>query len=256
MNDQAYPGTQAIRRAVALLKAFDDDHPAWGLAELARQTGLNKTTTYRLLSALEREGMLGRAPDGERYTLGPEVVVLGGRALRANNLRAVARPELERLADDTRETASLEILSGPQMLVIDEIAGGYLMSGVPDLGSRWPLHASSTGLVVLAHLPEETVAGLLPRVLPAITPTTTTSRVALRAELVAIRARGYSVADETLEVGLVAIAAPIFDHDGRIAGALSIAGPKLRVTEACVPVIGERVCAAAGGVSARLGYRP
>lgn len=255
MSNNTYPGTQAVRRAMALLKAFDDDHPTWGLSELARQTGLNKTTAHRLLAALEREGMLGRAADGESYILGPEVVVLGGRALRANNLRAVARPELERLADDTRETASLEILSGGEMLVIDEIVGGHLMSGVPDLGSRWPLNASSTGLVTLAYLPDGVAAGLLPRALPPVTAATITGRIALRAELETIRQRGYSVADETLEVGLVAIAAPVFDHDGRAVAALSIAGPKLRVTAECVPVIGERVRAAAGRVSALLGYR-
>ncbi len=256
MSDKAYPGTQAVQRAIALLKAFDDGRPAWGLSDLARETGLNKTTAHRLLSALEREGMVGRAPDGERYILGPEVVALGGRALRANNLRAVARPELERLAEQTRETASLEILSGGEMLVIDEIVGGHLMSGVPDLGSRWPLHASSTGLVTLAYLPEEQSRALLPPLLRPVTDKTVTTRANLRRELEAVRSRGYSIADETLEAGLIALAAPVFDFDGRPAAALSIAGPKLRLTAECVPQIGERVMAAAGRVSALLGYRP
>lgn len=253
MTSNTLPGTQAVHRAMALLKAFDDERPAWGLSDLARATGLNKTTAHRLLAALEREGLLGRAADGERYVLGPEVVVLGGRALRANNLRAVARPELERLADETRETASLEILSGGRMLVIDEIVGGHLMSGVPDLGSRWPLHASSTGLAVLAFRPD--TDELLPRVLTPVTPATLTGRVPLRTELACIRARGYSIADETLEHGLIALAAPIYDHDGRVVAALSVAGPKLRLTAECVPTIGDGVRAAAEHVSARLGYR-
>ncbi|HNS39364.1 MAG TPA: IclR family transcriptional regulator [Promineifilum sp.] len=255
MGADTVPGTQAVQRAITLLKAFDDERPTWGLSELARWAGLNKTTAYRLLTALEREGMIDRAPDGERYVLGPEIVALGGRALRANNLRAVARPELERLAMETRETASLEILSSGEMLVIDEIAGGYLMGGVPNLGGRWPLHASSTGMLTLAYLPEETVAALLPQTLPSVTPATITSRAELRAELDRIRARGYSIGDETLEVGLVAIAAPIRDHDGHVLAALSIAGPKLRVTAECVPLVGEQVRAAAGRVSGRLGYR-
>jgi len=251
-----YPGTQAVARAVALLKAFDDDHPAWGLSELARATGLNKTTAFRLLAALEREGMVGRAPDGERYILGPEIVVLGGRALRGNNLRSVARSELEALAAATGETASLEILSGREMLVIDELVGGHLMSGVPDLGSRWPLHASSTGLALLAFLPEEQARALLPAALRPVTARTLTARIELWRELAETRARGYSVGDETLEVGLVALAAPVYDHDGRAVAALSVAGPKLRVTPECVPLIGEQVAAAAARVSAQLGYRP
>lgn len=256
MTDQTVPGTQAVARAVTLLKAFDDEHPMWGLSDLARETGLNKTTAFRLLSALEREGLVGRAADGERYVLGPEIVVLGGRALRANNLRAVARLELERLAAGTGETASLEILAGREMLVIDEIVGGHLMSGVPDLGSRWPLHAASTGLATLAFLPEEEARRLLPATLRPVTGRTITTRAELWRELEATRRRGYSIGDETLEVGLVAIAAPVFNHDGRAVAAVSIAGPKVRITPDCVPAIGEQVMAAGRVISARLGYRP
>jgi DNA-binding IclR family transcriptional regulator len=256
LNDkQAYPGTQSVQRAIALLKVFDDANPTWGLAELSRETGLNKTTTFRLLSALEQEGMVARAQDGERYVLGPEVVVMGGRALRTNNLRTLARPELEALAESTRETASLEILSRREMLVIDEIVGGHLMSGVPSLGSRWPLHAASTGLAVLAFLPEELTAELLPPTLRPVTSHTTTSRVALRHELAEIRERGYSIADETLEVGLIALAAPVYNHDGQVVATVSVAGPKVRLTPDCVPTIGAQVVATAERVSARLGYR-
>lgn len=255
MTTKAYPGTQSVLRALSLLKAFDDDHPTWGLSELARELDLNKTTAFRLLSALESEGMVARGPDGESYMLGPDVVMLGGRALRANNLRDIVRPELEALAADTRETASLEILSGREMLVIDEIVGAHLVSGVPSLGSRWPLHAASTGLALLAFLPEETARELLPAVPAPVTSHTMTDSDRLWRELLATRARGYSVADETLEVGLVAIAAPVYNHDGQVVATLSIAGPKSRVTPDQVPVIGRQVMAAAGRVSARLGFR-
>ena len=182
--------------------------------------------------------------------------MLGGRALRANNLRAVARPELERLADDTRETASLEILSGKEVLVVDEITGSHLMSGVPSLGSRWPIHAVSTGQALLAFMPPEKAEALLPDMLPSVTARTITDRAALLAELAAVRARGYSVADESLEVGLVAIAAPVYNHDGAVVAAVSIAGPKVRVTPECLPAVAARVVRAAERVSAQLGYRP
>lgn len=255
-ENEAYPGTQSVRRAIALLKSFDDANPTWRLSELSRETGLNKTTAFRLLSALEQEGMVARAQDGESYVLGPEVVVMGGRALRTNNLRTVARPELEALAEQTNETASLEILSRREMLVIDEIVGGHLMSGVPSLGSRWPLHAASTGLAMLAFLPGELTADLLPSTLQPVTSHTTTSRVSLRHELAQTSARGYSIADETLEVGLIALAAPVYNHDGQVVATVSVAGPKVRITPDCVHEIGAQVMAAADRVSARLGYRP
>ncbi|MBK7896266.1 MAG: helix-turn-helix domain-containing protein [Anaerolineaceae bacterium] len=75
---QPYPGTQSVLRAMSLLKAFDDERREWGLAALAREVGLNKTTTFRLLTALESEGMVAKRPSTETYTLGPEIVVLGG----------------------------------------------------------------------------------------------------------------------------------------------------------------------------------
>lgn len=252
---EAYPGTQSVQRAISLLKAFDDANPSWGLSDLSRETGLNKTTVFRLLSALEQAGMVARAQDGESYVLGPEVVVLGGRALRTNNLRTLARPELEALAEQTNETASLEILSRREMLVIDEIVGGHLMSGVPSLGSRWPLYASSTGLAMLAFLPDEMTADLLPTTLLPVTSHTTTSRVALRRQLGETRQRGYSIADESLEVGLIALAAPVYNHDGQVVATVSMAGPKVRITPDCVHEIGSQVVATADRVSARLGYR-
>lgn len=255
MTDQPYAGTQAVRRAVALLKAFDDEHPSWGLSDLARETGLNKTTAFRLLSALESEGLVARAADGESYILGTEIVVMGGRALRGNNLRAVARPVLEALAAETRETASLEILVGDEVLVVDEIIGGYLMSGVPSLGSRWAIHAVSTGQALLAFMPPDRAAALLPKTLRPVTAQTITDRKALLAELEAVRRRGYSVADESLEVGLVAIAAPVFNHDGEVVAAVSIAGPKVRITPECLPDVAARVVRAAEQFSAQIGYR-
>jgi len=251
-----YPGTQAVRRAMALLKAFDDARPSWGLSDLAREAGLNKTTAFRLLSALESEGMVARGQDKESYVLGPEVVVIGGRALRANNLRAVVRPELEALAQQTGETAALEVRSGRDMLVMDEVIGEYLMSSVQSVGSRWPLHATSTGLAILAFMPERERDSLVVPPLTAVTEHTITDPALLGQEWIAIRQRGYAVAAESLEVGLVAIGAPIYNHDGEIPGAVSVAIPKLRLANGRVAEIGERLVEAAERISVRLGYRP
>ncbi|MDW8328257.1 MAG: helix-turn-helix domain-containing protein, partial [Anaerolineales bacterium] len=82
-----YPGAQAVSRAIAVLKAFTDTHPRLSLAEITRATRLNKATAYRLVAALEREGLIAREENGEAYRLGPEAIALGARALRASNLR-------------------------------------------------------------------------------------------------------------------------------------------------------------------------
>ncbi|MCP5094246.1 MAG: IclR family transcriptional regulator [Chloroflexi bacterium] len=258
MNEKTkpYPGTQAVLRAMTLLKVFTDEKPEWGLSDLARSANLNKTTTYRLLTALESEGMIMRGRNADTYMLGPEVVVLGGRALRANDLRSVARPHLVHLAEITGETATLEILMADEVLIIDEVIGEHLMNSTQSLGTRWPLYATSTGLVMLAHFAPEKLDAVLQRPLPAITPKTITDPTILRQELNATRQRGYSIADETLEIGLVVVGAIVRNHDGRIVAAISLGAPAIRFTPDRVPEMGKLVCDTAVQISAQLGYKP
>ena len=251
-----YPGTQAVLRAVTLLKVFDDEHPEWGLADLAKEAGLNKTTAFRLLSALESEGMLARSKTGDGYVLGPEIVVLGGRALRTNNLRTIGRDELDQLAALTGETASLEVLTGDEVLIIDEVMGEYLVSGFRSIGTRWPIHGTSTGLAMLAFLPENRREAYFQTPLAPVTPRTITDPQALKALLSQIRINGYAVADEMLELGLIAIGAPIFEFDGEVIAAISVFGPKNRLLSERVIDIGEMLRERAAHISALLGYKP
>lgn len=253
---QPYPGTQAVLRAMSLLKAFDDERREWGLAELAQEVGLNKTTAYRLLTALESEGMVARRPSAETYVLGPEIVVLGGRALRSNDLRSLARPELERMADASGETATLEIMSGDDaVLIIDEVIGSHLVGSSQSLGTRWPMFATSTGIAMLAHLPEARVDVVLKRPLPALTPKTITDPAVLRQELVHIRQRGYSFVQEWLEEGLIVVGAPLFNHDGQVIAAISLGAPANRFPPNRAPEMGRLVKETAVTISTKLGYK-
>jgi DNA-binding IclR family transcriptional regulator len=255
-STKPYPGTQSVLRAVSLLKVFDDEQREWNLTELAQETGLNKTTTFRLLSALESEGMIARTATGDNYVLGPEIVVLGGRALRANSLRSVSHPKLELLAASTGETASLEVLSGQEMLIIDEIVGEHLISGVRSIGTRWPVHGASTGLALLAAWPKAEREVYLRNPLPSFTPNTITDARELRLLLDKIARQGYAVADEMLEMGLIAIGAPLYNHDGRAVAAISIFGPKTRLAKDTLSAKGELVREMAAQISVLLGYQP
>jgi IclR family acetate operon transcriptional repressor len=253
--NEPYPGTQAVLRAITLLKAFTDDHPQLGLAELARMVGLNKTTTYRLLTALESQGLIARNSANETYRLGPEVIALGGRALRASDLRSVSRIELEGLARLTGETATLEALVGPEVLVLDEVSGAHLVGATQYIGARWPAHATSTGKVLLAFLPEAALAELLPLPLAQVTGQTITALESLRQELAHIREQSYALAIEELEAGFSAIAAPIRNHDGQAVASLSLNGPSARLTPERLQEIAPLVVEAAGRVSVQLGYK-
>jgi IclR family acetate operon transcriptional repressor len=251
-----YPGTQSVLRAVALLKAFTDARPELSLTELARTAGLNKTTAYRMLTALEAEGMVLRSTETGGYRLGPGAIDLGGRALRANSLRALAHPELQRLAAETGETASLEVLAGAQAMVLDEVLGPHLVGSVQSIGTSWPAHATSTGLAILAYLDdarrEATLAGPLAR----LNTRTITDRGKLDAALEQVRRAGYATALDQIEDDYAAVGAPVFSFDREPVAAISVGGPSSRLSAAKIKDAALRVVAAAGRVSTQLGYRP
>lgn len=255
VSPRHYPGTQAVRRALALLKAFDDIQPERGLTDLARVVGLNKTTTFRLLSALEGEGLVSKSAGGETYRLGPAAITLGARAMRSNSLYAASRTELEGLAAQTGETATLEILVGTDTLILDEVRGQFLIGATPEIGTRWPAHTTSTGKAILAHLPRSVVQEMLPRDLEPRTKKSITAADRFETELDRIKKVGYATAVEELEAGFVAVGAPVFDHTGSVVAAISLGGPKARFMHERIHELAPLVKAAAARISARMGFR-
>jgi DNA-binding IclR family transcriptional regulator len=248
-KSEAYPGTQAVRRAVKLLKAFASEMELT-LGELCRKAELSKPTVYRLLTALESEGMVERAGGG--YRLGPELIALGSRGLAVADVRPRAASVLANLARVTRETASVEALAGSDVLILDEAMGSYVVGSLPSVGTRWPAHATSTGKALLAHLPEddERLRGPFPR----LTPHTITSPLAMRRELARVRERGYAVSTEELELGFMAVGAPVRRADGQVIAALSVGGPRSRITADRLAVIAGHLVDASSRLSESLGF--
>ncbi len=263
---EAPQGTQAVVRAIRLLKAFTPDRPELTLAQLCDGIGLTKTTTHRLITALESEGLVARNSSRSTYHLGPAMIALGSQALLTSDLRHTVRPTLEALAAETGETATLEILVGDHMLVLDGVPGRHLVSAKLDIGTRWPVHATSTGKCVLAHLPDASREQLLRPPLAPCTEGTVTDPELLLNELEAIREQGFGIAFEELETGYVAVAAELRGPRGQIEGAISLGGPANRFTSHRVRSLGAQLRATAdrlaerhrGGPSreAPVGYSP
>ena len=243
-------------RALALLKAFSDTRPDLSLGELARATQLKKTTAFRLLAALENEGMVTRNPDSDTYRLGPEIVVLGGRALRSNDLRSASHPELERLARETGETVTLEILVGGEVLILDEVLGRHLVGSIPSLGTRWPAQFTSTGKILLAYLSNEERRVVIREAGPSHSQKAETQADLLEAEIEQIRRQGYATAVEELEAGFVAVGAPVRNFSGKVVAAISAGGPSTRLNPQRVQEIIPLIQEAATCISNRLGFQP
>lgn len=247
-------GNQAVRRAIAVLKAFSDDAPEMGVTEVSRKVNLHKSTVYRLLSAFEGEGLIAKSPETGKYRLGPELIVLGEQVLRHTDVHRVALPFLRDMADRTGETVDLEVLSGGNVVTIEEIAGKHVVAAAGAIGMPWAANATSTGKVLMAFQTPEKQRQILARTLKKFTPRTITDSKVLSRDLIKIREQGYAVSYGELEDHLIAIGLPIRSRNGDAVAAVSISGPDTRLTPdklAGLIRIGLETCSK---ISARLGY--
>lgn len=259
MRAKPQTGSQAVVRALRLLKLFNDGTTQLSVAQAVAATGLNRTTAFRLLSTLESEGFLERFPNGA-YGLGPELMALGGYAVRHNNLVQAAHPILVDLVADARERATMEILSTsssglPSMLVIDEIHSGHRLSVRDFVGNHLPIHATSTGKALLAFMEPKKRDGLLAHPLTQLTEHTRINASILAVELEQICEQGYATAMEELEEGLIALAAPVFNAHGQPIASICLVGPSVRVTTERIGELVQKLKAASQKISAKIGYR-
>lgn len=255
MRDQEERGgnLQSVNRALRALELIAEAGEL-GVTELGRRLGVHKATASRLVATLAERGMLERDPLTEKYRLGFGLIRLAGAAMASMDLVRTARPVLEDLADRTRETVNLGVLSGDAVVYIDQVTGTRSIVAVSWVGRRTPLHATSNGKVLLASLDERERDRLLARPLPRATPATVTDPVKLRIQLEEIRRRGYASTMEELEEGLNAVAAPVRRADGEVVAALSVSGPAFRMRPVDLPRVARLTMEAAAAVSRRLGY--
>jgi DNA-binding IclR family transcriptional regulator len=231
------------------LKAFTPQAPDRTLDQLSVGLGLTRTTTHRLLGALESEGLVARDAALNTYHLGPGLIALGSQAMLTSDVRAAVRPALEQVSAESGESTTLEVLVGDQMLILDGVKGRHLVSAGLEIGTRWPAHATSTGKSVLAGLPEPHVDQLLPSPLLRYTEHTITDPEALRLELETVRSAGYAVANQELEVDYVAVGAAFRGPLGEVQGAIGVGGPASRFPPRRIAALGRLLCAQANGLS-------
>jgi IclR family transcriptional regulator, acetate operon repressor len=247
MSNQS--GTQAVDRAARLLSEVVHAADPMTFTGLSAATGLAKSTTSRLLLALERNGLVRRDDHG-RFLPGEMFVSFAWRGGAEAGLVAVAQPFLERLGKATGETINLGVASFGQVEQIAQVDSAYVIGGTNWVGMSVPLHCSAPGKVLLAYGAAQLSGKLEPR-----TDKTVTSATALRTELAAVRARGYAVTDEELEPGLIAVAAPIRGYDGAVVAALSVSAPNTRMSKDSVATVAGYCTEEAAALSAVLGYR-
>ncbi|MBE3591129.1 MAG: IclR family transcriptional regulator [Firmicutes bacterium] len=213
------------------------------LTELAQASGIAKSTAHRLLRTLKMRGFVHVGPDG-RYRLGAKSAWLRG-------LPAVVQRRLDELRARTGETANLGMLAGREIEYVARSVSAHALRWGVDVGSRVPCHCTAMGKAVLAFRPDVRVE---PRELVPYTPRTVTDPEELEAQLELVRRRGYALDDEEFILGVFCVAVPVRDQDGRVVGAVSVAGPSVRWDRAAAMRHLDAIKAAGRAISRALGH--
>lgn len=243
---------QSVDRAVSLLQALAAHGPT-GLTELASGVGVHKATAFRLLATLEARGLVQQDGERGRYRLGPSARRLAAGAAGAQDVSAACRPLCAQLAEQVGDTVNLVVSDGSEITTVDQAVGSSIVASNDYVGRRGPLHATAAGKVFLAEWPAERLARLCAAGLERFTEHTLVTTDALTADLDLVRSRGWALAREEHEAGLVVVGAPVRGADGAVVAALTAGGPTYRVSEDALPRIARQVVAAAERASWRLG---
>lgn len=222
---------RAVEHAIDVLDVIAASGRAIGVSDIARRTGLSKATVHHLLATLEARRFVMREPSSALYRLSWALYELGTNVVRGVDLLRVARPYLDRLAEQTAESVLLGILDEDAVLYLDRGDAPHGLRMSANAGRRSPLHATASGKVLLAFAGDlELFNRVISQPLPRLTRTTITDPSVLRQEIAQVRQNGYATCWQEREVGLCSLAVSLRDYTGAAVGSLAVAGPATRLT--------------------------
>ncbi|MGW2746264.1 IclR family transcriptional regulator [Streptomyces sp. NPDC001450] len=253
-NGSPSGGVQSVDRAISVLEILAQRGEA-GVSEVAAEIDVHKSTAFRLLGALEARGLVEQSGERGKYRLGFGIVRLAGAVTGRIDITQQSRPVCERLAEEIGETVNIAVMQEHYAINLYQVRGQSAVTAHNWVGQLTPLHATSSGKIMLAHLPAEDRAALLTEAgLKKLTPHTISSKAKLEKNLAEARERGYAWTLEELEIGLHAMAAPIRDREGQVIASISASGPSYRFTEERMHELAPVLVKGAEEISHRMGY--
>jgi DNA-binding IclR family transcriptional regulator len=249
------PRLTSVAKAIRLLQAFAPETPELGISDLAKRLGLAKSTVHRLASTLIEARLLEQNAQTVKYRLGLAIFELGALVASQMDVSTQSVPYLERLMEKTGETVHLAILDENEVLYINKIESLKTIRMYSRVGRRGPVYCTGVGKALLAFQPSHKIEEIIASGLAPQTEHTIVDPETLRRHLADVRARGYAIDNEEIEIGLRCVAAPVRDHSGNVIASISVAGPSQRLTKERLISFSPDVIATADTVSQRLGFR-
>lgn len=232
---------RAVERALEVLSCFSVQRPELTLTQISEQVGINKSTVHRLLGTLEKNRFVERDSSTGAYHPGIRLLQLAYLSLENNDLRRLAAPFMHSLCEDIRENANLALLDDTDVVYLDVVESAQRVKLAATSGQRLPAFCTASGKAILAFSPDEIVKKVLVRGLPQYTPYTIATHNEFLNNLRQVQKIGFAIAEQELEEGINAVAAPIFNSSNFPIASLSIAGPAYRLTRDRLVEIGPEV---------------
>ncbi|MFC7395244.1 IclR family transcriptional regulator [Scopulibacillus cellulosilyticus] len=247
---------KSVDKALTIIKIVSTRRDGFGVTELAEKLELNKSSIFRILATLTAHGFIEQDSETKKYRLGYQYLELSAKLLDSIDIRKEAMPFLRELEKITNEVIHLVIYSQKEAVYIEKLEGNETLRMHSQVGKRAPMHCTSAGKTILAYLPKEEVLSIVEQKgLPQHTKNTITNTEDLFKNLDEIKNKGYGIEQEENELGIRCVAAPIFNHTGKIAGAISISGPSIRMSEARISTLKDELMKVCNMLSTRLGYK-
>lgn len=245
-------GTALLGKACDIIEIIGKSPGLVGQAALSEQTGIPRATLYRILAALIARGLIRPDPVTQNYTLGFNFLELAQNAWSSSDLASIASVELRRLRDLTGETSYLAVQEGTHVLALGRFESAHDKRSNARLGVLKPMHCTSQGKSILAHLSEAQLDTVLSGGLQSFTANTITDPEQLKSHLAIVRARGYAIDDEEIVLGTRCVGAAILDDAGRPLAAISVAGPTFRMPPERAEQLGKELTEAARRIGSQL----
>jgi IclR family KDG regulon transcriptional repressor len=246
---------RAVERALQIMDCFSNDHPERGISEIAQLVGLHKATTHRIVTTLVNYGYLERSSEDQKYKLGMRLANLGNKVIKHIKLRNEALPFMNALVEKLDEACDLSIFDRGDAFYVEVIKSTHALTISAAIGQRLPPYCTASGKVFLAYLSPEELDAYIKLPIRSYTENTVTHPDELRRQLTLFRQQGYAYDDEEYEVGIRAVAVPIFNHQEKVVAALGMPSPTSRMTSDRIPEIAKNLIEAGEAISHKLGWR-
>ncbi|MEL7565234.1 MAG: IclR family transcriptional regulator [Dehalobacterium sp.] len=242
-------------KTLEVLEVLATANGGLGVTEISRALDINKSTIHRILAALVDRQYVLKDEQTRRYRLGFKLLLLSSHVLDSLELRQIARPELIELANKTRETIHLVWKEGNEGVYIEKIDTPETIGLLSRVGKRVPLYSSAAGKTMLAFMDDEKLASYLAgEKLSSRTPNTITDPLLLKEHFVQVRKQGFALDIEENRLGIICVAAPIFQSNGQVIAGVSISAPSFRFSVDKAKELGPVVHEAALCISKKLGF--